>query len=121
MTGRRSIRPGLSQEDIQALQRKLALGNGGQFAVPRDVVAFGVSRDALWPKSVALWIVLAVVCLLLSAQFVSPTRRWRLRRGGAGRRERGLMNARSWPARPTRRSPGPAGLRRSCRPIPRWS
>jgi ABC-2 type transport system permease protein len=73
---------GLSPDDIQSLQRKLALGNaGGQFAVPADVVPFGPTRDALWPKSVATWVVLAVVFLLLSAQFVSPTRRWRLRRG----------------------------------------
>ena len=72
---------GLSQEDIQTLQRKLAIANGGQFAVPADVVPFGPTRDALWPKSVATWSVLAVAFLLLSAQFVSPTRRWRLRRG----------------------------------------
>jgi ABC-type transport system involved in multi-copper enzyme maturation permease subunit len=73
---------GLSPDDIQSLQRKLAIGNaGGQFAVPADVVPFGPTRDALWPKSVATWVVLAVVFLLLSAQFVSPTRRWRLRRG----------------------------------------
>ena len=72
---------GLSPDDIQSLQRKLALTNGGQFAVPADVVPFGPTRDALWPKSVATWVVLAVAFLLLSAQFVSPTRRWRLRRG----------------------------------------
>jgi ABC-2 type transport system permease protein len=72
---------GLSPDDIQSLQRKLAIGNGGQFAVPADVVPFGPTRDALWPKSVATWVILAVVFLLLSAQFVSPTRRWRLRRG----------------------------------------
>jgi ABC-2 type transport system permease protein len=72
---------GLSPDDIVALQRKLAIANGGQFAVPADVVPFGPTRDALWPKSVATWVILAVVFLLLSAQFVSPTRRWRLRRG----------------------------------------
>jgi hypothetical protein len=71
----------LSPDDIQSLQRKLALTNGGQFAVPADVVPFGPTRDALWPKSVATWVVLALAFLLLSAQFVSPTRRWRLRRG----------------------------------------
>ena len=48
--------------------------------MPADVVPFGVTRDALWTKSVAAWFVLAVIFLLLSSQFVSPTRRWRLRR-----------------------------------------
>ncbi len=71
----------MSPDDIQVLQRKLAIANGGQFAVPADVVPFGVTRDALWPKSVVTWFVLAVLFLVVSAQFVSPTRRWRLRRG----------------------------------------
>jgi ABC-2 type transport system permease protein len=39
------------------------------------------ARDALWPKSVVTWLILSVVFLLLSVQSVSPTRRWRLRRG----------------------------------------
>lgn len=38
-------------------------------------------REALWPKSVATWLVLSVVSLLLAVQAVSPTRRWRPRRG----------------------------------------
>ena len=42
---------------------------------------FGVQRDALWPKSIVTWLVLSVVFLALSVQSVSPTRRWRLRRG----------------------------------------
>ena len=80
---------GLSPDDIQAIQRKLAIvnaaglavpPNGGQLVVPADVVPFGVTRDALWPKSVVAWFVLAVTFVLLSSQFVSPTRRWRLRR-----------------------------------------
>ena len=64
-------------------------GQGGQ-AVANDVVAgpdvapFGIVRDGLWPRSVAAWLILSVVFLLLSVQFVSPTRRWRLR----GRRQR---------------------------------
>jgi len=44
-----------------------------QFAAPE--------RDALWPKSVLTWLILAAVFLFLSVQSVSPTRRWRLRRG----------------------------------------
>jgi hypothetical protein len=42
---------------------------------------FGVQRDAVWPKSIATWLVLSAIFLLLSVQAVSPTRRWRLRRG----------------------------------------
>ncbi len=38
-------------------------------------------RDALWPKSVVTWLILSVIFLFLSVQAVSPTRRWRLRRG----------------------------------------
>jgi ABC-type transport system involved in multi-copper enzyme maturation permease subunit len=51
------------------------------FAAPADVQPFGVARDAFWPKSVIAWLVLSLVMLLLTVQFVSPTRRWRLRRG----------------------------------------
>jgi hypothetical protein len=46
-----------------------------------DVAPFGVARDAFWPRSVVAWLVVSVVLLLLTVQFVSPTRRWRLRRG----------------------------------------
>ena len=47
---------------------------------------FGVDRDAFWPQSVVAWLILSVIFLLLSVQFVSPTRRWRLRRGRRRRR-----------------------------------
>ncbi len=46
-----------------------------------QVQPFGVARDALWPKSVATWLILSAIFLFLSVQFVSPTRRWRLHRG----------------------------------------
>jgi ABC-type transport system involved in multi-copper enzyme maturation permease subunit len=46
-----------------------------------EVAPFGVARDAFWPQSVIAWLVVSVVLLLLTVQFVSPTRRWRLRRG----------------------------------------
>lgn len=49
--------------------------------VAADVPLFGVDRDAFWPKSVIAWLVLSLVFLLLTVQFVSPTRRWRVRRG----------------------------------------
>jgi ABC-type transport system involved in multi-copper enzyme maturation permease subunit len=42
---------------------------------------FGVARDGFWPRSVAAWLVLSLVLLILSVQLVSPTRRWRLRLG----------------------------------------
>ena len=60
---------------------------GGGFAEPDvnivagDVAPFGVARDAFWPKSVVTWLIVSLVLLLLTVQFVSPTRRWRLRRG----------------------------------------
>jgi ABC-type transport system involved in multi-copper enzyme maturation permease subunit len=45
-----------------------------------QVQPFEVQRDALWPKSVVTWLILAVVFLFLSVQAVSPTRRWHIRR-----------------------------------------
>lgn len=45
-----------------------------------DVVAFGGAADSIWQKTVVSWLVLSVVFLVLAVQFVSPTRRWRLRR-----------------------------------------
>jgi ABC-type transport system involved in multi-copper enzyme maturation permease subunit len=41
---------------------------------------FGVQRDGLWTRSVATWLVLSAIFILLSVQAVSPTRRWRPRR-----------------------------------------
>jgi ABC-type transport system involved in multi-copper enzyme maturation permease subunit len=45
------------------------------------ILPFGVARDTFWPRSVAAWLIFSTVLLILSVQFVSPTRRWRLRRG----------------------------------------
>ena len=66
-------------------------GKGGVFVqrgqgIANDVAVapFGLTRDALWPRSVGAWLVLSIIFLLLSVQFVSPTRRWRIR----GRRRR---------------------------------
>jgi ABC-type transport system involved in multi-copper enzyme maturation permease subunit len=53
---------------------------GVAVGVAPDVAPFGVTRDGFWPRSVVAWLVLSVVFLILSVQFVSPTRRWRLRR-----------------------------------------
>jgi ABC-type transport system involved in multi-copper enzyme maturation permease subunit len=60
----------------------------GDVAVGPGVAPFGIVRDGFWPRSVAAWLILSVVFLLLSVQFVSPTRRWRLP-GRRRRRERG--------------------------------
>jgi ABC-type transport system involved in multi-copper enzyme maturation permease subunit len=49
-----------------------------------DSAPFGVVRDGFWPRSVIAWLVLSIVFLVLSVQFVSPSRSWRLR----GRRRR---------------------------------
>jgi ABC-type transport system involved in multi-copper enzyme maturation permease subunit len=48
---------------------------------PAQVQPFEVQRDFLWPKSVATWLILSAIFLLLSVQAVSPTRRWHIRRG----------------------------------------
>ena len=48
---------------------------------PAQVQPFDVPRDELWPKSVFTWLVLSIIFMLLSVQAVSPTRRWRIRRG----------------------------------------
>jgi hypothetical protein len=68
----------------------ISVDDGVRELAPNDVVApdqqpFGVRRDTLWTKSVAVWLGLSVIFLLLSVQAVSPTRRWRLRRGAAPR------------------------------------
>lgn len=70
-------------------------GRDGVFVLPNEgfapggVAPFGVPRDAFWPKSVSSWLVLSIVLLFLSVQFVSPTRRWRPRgwRPRRGRRD----------------------------------
>ena len=48
---------------------------------PAQVQPFDVQRDFLWPKTVATWLILSAIFLLLSVQAVSPTRRWHIRRG----------------------------------------
>ena len=48
---------------------------------PNQVQPFDVPRDELWPKSVVTWLILSAIFLFLAVQAVSPTRRWRIRRG----------------------------------------
>jgi ABC-2 family transporter protein len=64
----------------QAVGRILA-ADGVPVGAANDVVAFGVVRDSFWPRSVITWLFLSAIFLAISVQFVSPTRRWRLRRG----------------------------------------
>jgi len=45
-----------------------------------DVMAFGAATDSIWQKTVTSWLILSVVFLLISSQFVSPTRRLHIRR-----------------------------------------
>lgn len=68
----------------------VAIDDGVREFAPNDVIApdqqpFGFRRDTLWTKSVAVWLGLSAIFILLSVQAVSPTRRWRLRRGAAPR------------------------------------
>lgn len=46
-----------------------------------EVVPFGVPSNSVWDKTVAAWFLLSILFLVLSVQFVSPTRRWHLRHG----------------------------------------
>lgn len=87
-TGGGSTEPGIAPAILPA--KGVPVAGGGVIAVgvaldilppPGDVVAFGSTNESIWEKTVVAWSVLALVFLLLSVQFVSPTRRWRLRRG----------------------------------------
>jgi hypothetical protein len=62
-------------------------GPGGVNLQP-DVVADPLAsiRDRFWPKTVALWLVIALVLTTLSVQLVSPTRRSHPRLPGFMRR-----------------------------------
>ncbi len=42
---------------------------------------FGPKRDSYWPRSLAAMAITALILILASVQLVSPTRRWRIRRG----------------------------------------
>jgi ABC-type transport system involved in multi-copper enzyme maturation permease subunit len=63
-------------------------GFGGDVVVGGGPVPFEVVDAGIWQQSVGAWFLLSIAFLLLSVQFVSPTRRWRLRRGA--RRSEGL-------------------------------
>ena len=69
---------------MPAIDGRIGVAFDGNGQVINDVAPaqpFGAQRDALWTKSVVTWLILSFVFLALSVQSVSPTRRWRLRRG----------------------------------------
>jgi hypothetical protein len=78
-------------DDVRATVRAVGVQVlRGEEPVGADQVdQFGVARDQLWPKSVATWLILSLVFIVLSVQFVSPTRRWRVPRPGRRRRSAG--------------------------------
>ena len=46
---------------------------------------FGAASESIWERTVIAWLILSAIFLLISVQFVTPTRRWRLvRRPAAG-------------------------------------
>jgi ABC-type transport system involved in multi-copper enzyme maturation permease subunit len=78
----------LDPDQIKKLQIIAAGGGQGGAVAGKDLaivggapVPFEVVDAGIWQKSVGAWFVLSIVFLVLSVQFVSPTRRWRLRRG----------------------------------------
>jgi ABC-type transport system involved in multi-copper enzyme maturation permease subunit len=74
-------------QPVPAIPEKGGIPFGGAIAAdvaPVPPQPFGVPRDGLWTRSVALWLGLSAVFLLLSVQAVSPTRRWHLRRRRRG-------------------------------------
>ena len=56
-------------------------GSANDLVVNGGPVPFEVVDAGIWEKNVIGWFLLSIAFLLLSVQFVSPTRRWRLRRG----------------------------------------
>jgi ABC-type transport system involved in multi-copper enzyme maturation permease subunit len=69
-------------DDVRATVRDVGVQvlRGEQPPDVQQVDQFGVARDQLWPKSVITWLILSVVFIVLSIQFVTPTRRWHLPR-----------------------------------------
>jgi hypothetical protein len=70
----KGVAPAINGAGGGLIANDLVIVKGGP--VPFEVVDAGI-----WQKSVAAYLILSIVFLLLSIQFVSPTRRWRLRRG----------------------------------------
>jgi ABC-type transport system involved in multi-copper enzyme maturation permease subunit len=68
-----------------ARARAAGLGPANDVGMVEQVQPFGTLRDALWPQFAVAWLVISAALTLVAVQFVSPTRRWRLRLPGRGR------------------------------------
>ena len=79
-----SIVAGVTSQPVVGFGDVPVKGDGVNVAPDRDVVAdvvpaqFGIPRDGFWPRSLAAWVVLSIVLIVISVQLVSPTRRWRI-------------------------------------------
>ncbi len=71
---------GVIGDDVAFADRRVVLAPAVAID-PNQIQPFDVPRDELWPKSVISWLILSVIFLFLAVQAVSPTRRWRIRRG----------------------------------------
>ena len=61
---------------ISAITNNPAAINNGGFDN-----GFAIPRDSYWPRAAASMIITSLVLIIVSVQLVSPTRRWRVRRG----------------------------------------
>jgi ABC-type transport system involved in multi-copper enzyme maturation permease subunit len=52
----------------------------GTGVAPDIGVPLGVGRDTYWPRSVLAMVIVSILMIIGSAQLVSPTRRWQIRR-----------------------------------------
>jgi len=66
----------VTDRQLVALDRPAIEPAIGGIAEPQQ---FGVQRDSYWPRSMAAWLIVSAVLIVLSVQLVTPTRRWRLR------------------------------------------
>jgi len=73
---------GVTSTIINDVGNQPAPGFGGGFVKPGidvapapTIQAFGIKRDAFWPRSMAAWLILSAILIFISVQLVSPTRR----------------------------------------------
>ena len=99
---------GTRPSDAAAIREKMAAvgqANNGQFVNPADVVPFAMAHDAFWPKSVATWLVLSIVLLLVAVAIRIADAAMALPPSSAGR-ARGLMAVATAVRRRLRGGPG---------------
>jgi ABC-2 type transport system permease protein len=66
-----------TQPDVAVGADGTITGKGGVVSADVAPSTLDPFHDRFWPKSVATFLMLAAVMILLSVQFVTPTRRWR--------------------------------------------